>query len=79
METFTIYTKNNCIYCDKIKKFFIDNDIKYVEKKYKKDFSKADFFEQFLVTTFPRVVDSSGKCIGGYEDFVKYYKTYLVW
>lgn len=78
---FIVYTKEDCPYCVKLKDFMKNNNIQYEERVYLKDFNKTDFENLFKETekTYPRVLDESENCIGGYQDFLKYYKIHLSW
>lgn len=76
---FTIYTKDSCDFCVKLKKFMQKNNLTYTEKILKKDFEKDYFDNKFNGTplTYPKVINYDGKLIGGYSDFVKYFNTKL--
>lgn len=78
---YIVYTKDNCSYCKKLKAFMKDKGLNYIEKKYLEDFTKEDFLTLFkdYEKTYPKVIEKQGKYIGGYEDFIKYYKVYLSW
>jgi glutaredoxin 3 len=75
----TIHTKSGCVYCDKAKDFFKDNNIPYEEVYYD---ANADTYEQMkneLVNkthhrTFPQIFIGS-KFIGGYSEMVNMYST----
>jgi glutaredoxin len=76
---FTIYTKSNCTYCDKVKAFLSDTGHTYTTvlcddylKKNKIDF--LEFIEAIAgvpYNTFPMVFHNSN-FVGGYNDTIKY-------
>ena len=55
--TFTIYSKDGCVYCQQIKVLFELNDFKFVEYRLDRDFTREEFYEQFgEQSTFPQVI-----------------------
>lgn len=70
----TIYTKDNCSYCEKIKTVFKLQHIDYVEYKLDEHFDRDSFISEFGEnSTFPRVL-IDGKLIGGASETVRYLK-----
>jgi glutaredoxin len=70
--TFTIYSKNGCVYCQQIKVLFELNDFKFVEYRLDRDFTREEFYEQFgEQSTFPQVILSE-KHLGGCTETIKY-------
>lgn len=81
MGKYLVYSKEDCVYCEKLKTLLNDNDIPHIEKKLKKDFTTEEFYDMFkeYPKTFPKVLKPDGKVIGGYEDFLKFFKVHLSW
>ena len=72
---FTVYSKVNCQYCQMVEKLFKIKNIDYKKILLNVDFTKEEFVEKFGEgTTFPKVLDTSGKLIGGASETVKYLK-----
>lgn len=77
---FEIYSKENCVYCTKIKDIFSFHNVQYVEKSlsdgYTKEEIQARVGEDKKINTVPQVF-LDGKHIGGYIDVLEYfvYKT----
>lgn len=70
--TFTIYSKNACPYCTKVKEVLRLTNQEFVEYKLGIDFTKDEFKNQFgSNATFPRVINESG-LIGGCSETVKF-------
>jgi len=70
--TFTIYSKNGCVYCQQIKVLFELNDFKFVEYRLDRDFTRVEFYEQFGdKSTFPQVILTE-KHLGGCTETIKY-------
>ena len=71
---FTVYTKDGCPFCDRIKQVLTLAKLNYVVYDLDKDFNRSEFFEQFGVgATFPQVTVNN-KDLGGCTDTVKYLK-----
>ena len=69
---FTIYTKNGCPYCDKIKQVLTAIGASYTEQILDIHFSRQQFTEQFgHQGTFPRVL-MNGSLIGGCNESIVY-------
>jgi glutaredoxin len=76
---FTIYSKNNCPYCEKIKTVMSAYDFKHVVYTLDEDFTRQQFIEEHGVgSTFPQVimqdVNLESVKLGGCVDTVKYLK-----
>ena len=68
---FTVYSKTNCKYCETIERLFDIQEVPYTKYLLGEDFTKKQFIEEFGEgSTFPRVLDSSGKLIGGATETV---------
>ena len=71
---FTVYTKDGCPICDRIKQVLELAKLNYVVYDLGTDFQRDEFYEQFGVgATFPQVT-CNGKDLGGCTDTVKYLK-----
>lgn len=74
---FTIYSKNGCPYCDKIKQVMELANLDHIVYTLDFDFTREDFYEKFeWGATFPQVIldeemDNETK-LGGCTDTVKY-------
>lgn len=68
-----IYSKNNCVYCDKAKPLIAEKLGNYKEYNIEDEPSrKAELLRRFPhVKTVPQIV-INGKLIGGYTDLLKY-------
>jgi glutaredoxin len=72
MGNYTVYSKDGCPYCSKVKQVLELSKLKYVEYKLGERFDKKSFYEEFgQGATFPQVV-VDGKKLGGCTDTVKY-------
>ena len=74
--TITIYSKNNCVYCNKAKTLLKNLGLEYEEKSLEKDFGSdpvklvEDIGKQ--VRTMPQVkIDD--KLVGGYNQLIEYF------
>ena len=73
--TITIYSKPNCVFCDKAKTMVKKLGLTYEEKMFGKDFKTPDeLFEAVgkQVRTMPQIIIDE-KHIGGYNELVEYY------
>ena len=69
---FTVYSKNGCPYCDKVKQVLQLSKLEHVIYKLEEDFDRPGFYSQFgQGSTFPRVVKDD-TLIGGCTETVKY-------
>jgi len=64
-----IYSKDNCVFCDKAIKLAFIKETKCKVKKLGVDFEMEDMLELFpTARTFPQII-LDGKKIGGYTEF----------
>jgi glutaredoxin len=73
--TIQIYSKPNCIYCDKAKSLLKSLNVSYEEKMFGKDFNTPEELYEAVgkqVRTMPQIV-IDGVLIGGYNQLVEYY------
>ena len=71
---YTIFSKDGCPYCDKIKQVLELTESKFVVYTLGKQFDKDAFYGEFGEgSTFPQVV-CDGKKLGGCIDTIKYLK-----
>ena len=73
--TITIYSKSNCVYCDKAKAMLKNLGLTYEEKMFGKDFNTPEELYEAVgkqVRTMPQI-DIDGKLIGGYNQLVEYF------
>jgi len=69
---FTIYSKPNCQYCQKIKQVMKLTNLTHVIYTLNKDFTEEEFISEFGEgATFPQVVVDDKK-LGGCSDTVKF-------
>ena len=69
---FTVYTRNGCPYCTKIKQVLEGKKYNYREYKLGVDFDRDAFYTQFGEgSTFPQVVLGATN-LGGCNETVKY-------
>ena len=72
MQNFTIYTREGCPYCVKIKEVMELAKLNHVEFNLGDHFDREGFYSQFGEgATFPQVV-LNGENLGGCTDTVKY-------
>jgi glutaredoxin len=72
--TFTVYSKDNCPYCSKVKQVLELIEANFVVYSLDKEFSKEEFYSEFgQGSTFPQVTVDN-KHIGGCIDTIKYLK-----
>lgn len=73
---YTIYTKENCNYCDSLKKLLDVQKVSWLDIQIGRDISRDDFLKAFPeVKKVPLVIDGDGdKLIGGYNDMVEVLK-----
>jgi glutaredoxin len=70
----TIYSKDNCPYCEKIKQVFNLLEVSFVEYKLDEHFTRQNFIDEFGEnSTFPRVLIGDS-LIGGCSETVSYLK-----
>ena len=69
---FTVFSKNGCLYCEKVKKVLELTSSKFVVYNLGEHFDEKAFIEEFgYGTTFPQVV-CDGKKLGGTVETVKF-------
>ena len=68
----TIYTRNGCPYCTKIKEVYNMNRWSYNEMKLDVNFDRNQFYAEFgMGSTFPQVI-IGGQKVGGCTDAVNH-------
>ena len=74
MMTITIYSKNNCIYCNKAKALVKNLGLEYEEKKLEEFDSPQAMLEDIgkNVRTMPQI-KIDGELIGGYNQLVEHF------
>ena len=73
--TITIYSKPNCVFCDKAKSLVKGLDLVYEEKMFGKDFNTVEELYEAVgkqVRTMPQILIDD-KLIGGYNQLVEYF------
>ena len=74
--TIVIYSKPNCIYCDKAKALVKGLDLNYEEKMFGKDFKSVEELYEAVgkqVRTMPQI-KIDGQLIGGYNQLVEHFE-----
>jgi glutaredoxin len=72
---FTVYSKNGCPYCDKIKQVLNLAGLEYVVYTLDEDFKRDQFYAEFgQGSTFPQVILNDQEHLGGCTDTVQYLK-----
>jgi glutaredoxin len=73
-DTYKIFSKTGCPYCTKVIQVLQLAELPFVEYKLGRDFTRAEFYEEFGPgSTFPRV-KLEEELIGGCTETVKYLK-----
>ena len=73
--TIQIYSKPNCVFCDKAKSLLKNLEMTYEEKMFGKDFNTPEELYEAVgkqVRTMPQIV-IEGELIGGYNQLVEYF------
>ena len=71
---FTVYSKDNCPYCYKVKQVLELTGSEFVTYELDKDFTKEEFYGKFgKGTTFPQVL-CDDKQLGGSVETIKFLK-----
>ena len=71
---FSVYTKDGCPYCDKVKQVLELTESRFVVYNLGQHFEKKEFYGEFGEgSTFPQVV-VNGQKLGGCVDTIKYLK-----
>ena len=71
----TIYSKPNCVFCDKAKSMVKNLGFEYEEKMFGKDFNTPDELYEAVgkqVRTMPQI-KIDGELIGGYNQLVEHF------
>ena len=71
----TIYSKPNCVFCDKAKSLVKGLDLIYEEKMFGKDFNTVEELYEAVgkqVRTMPQILIDD-KLIGGYNQLVEHF------
>ena len=72
---FTLYSKDNCPFCYKIKQVLELTGNEYVEYNLNEDFTKEEFYQKFGEgSTFPQVMYNNER-IGGSVDTIQFLKS----
>jgi glutaredoxin len=71
---FTVYSKEGCPYCDKVKKVLELTNMQFVVYTLDEDFTRDQFYAEFGEgSTFPQVICDDKK-LGGSVDTIKFLK-----
>ena len=71
---FTVYSKNGCPYCDKVKKVLKLTNSQFVVYNLDEHFNRDSFYEEFgYGSTFPQVICNGNK-LGGSIETIKFLK-----
>ena len=74
--TIVIYSKPNCVYCDKSKALVKGLGLTYEEKMFGKDFNSPEELYEAVgkqVRTMPQI-KIDGELIGGYNQLIEYFE-----
>ena len=68
-----IYTKNNCVWCDRAKNLLTINNLEYEEIDLSDDVLRENFYKKFnhSIKTMPQIFIDDNR-IGGFEALVDY-------
>ena len=70
---YTIYSKNGCPYCSKIKQVLELANLEHVVYNLGENFNKEQFYAEFGEgSTFPQVILNDEQHLGGCSDTIKY-------
>jgi glutaredoxin len=70
---FTVYSKEDCPYCHKIKTVLELTNNNFVVYNLNKDFTREEFYAEFGEgSTFPQVILNDEQHLGGCSDTVRY-------
>ena len=69
-----IYTKDNCIWCDRAKTLLASEDLEYKELDVSDDKVRAEFYSKIGndVKTVPQIFIDNER-VGGYQDLVRWF------
>ena len=72
---FTVYSKDECPYCTKVKQVLELSNLEHVVYTLGEHFNREDFYAEFGEgSTFPQVILNDQQHLGGCTDTVKYLK-----
>jgi glutaredoxin 3 len=72
---FTVYSKNGCPYCTKVKQVLELSNLEHVVYTLGEHFNREDFYAEFgKGSTFPQVILNDQQQLGGCTDTVRYLK-----
>jgi glutaredoxin len=72
---FTVYSKNGCPYCDKIKQVLNLSGLEHTVYTLDENFTRDQFYAEFGPgSTFPQVILNDQEHLGGCTDTVQYLK-----
>ena len=72
---FTIYSKEGCPYCEKVKQVMQLTQLEHKIYTLNENFTKEEFYAEFGEgSTFPQVILNDTEHLGGCVDTVKYLK-----
>jgi len=68
-----IYTRNNCVWCDRAKNLLTINNLEYEEVDLSDDVLRENFYKKFnnSIKTMPQIFIDDNR-IGGFEALVDY-------
>ena len=68
-----IYTRNNCVWCDRAKNLLKINNLEYEEVDLSDDVKRENFYKKFnnSIKTMPQIFIDDNR-IGGFEALVDY-------
>lgn len=70
---FTVYSKDGCPYCSKVKQVLELAGLEHVIYKLDEDFTRDQFYAEFgLGSTFPQVILNDQEHLGGCSDTVQF-------
>jgi glutaredoxin len=70
---FSVYSKSDCPYCEKIKKVMSLKNYNHIVYELDKDFTREDFILEFgYHATFPQIILDQNKKIGGCVDTIRF-------
>jgi len=70
---FTVYSKEGCPYCDKIKTVLELTNLDHVLYELDRDFTREQFQDQFgQGSTFPQIILNDQDRLGGCSDTIKF-------
>ena len=65
---YNIYSKENCVFCEKAKALLKMRGLEYNELKYEQDFTRDELLTRFpQARTFPQIETDKGEYIGGFD------------